>query len=122
MSSSNKFIGNFGEEIAEKYLIEVGYIILEKNFRYKTGEIDLIGRDGDYITFIEVKTRTSSNFGEPCEAVTPLKQLKIYRTAEVYIMKKKLYNFSFRFDVLEVFLSNDKKNYSIKLIKDAFQL
>ena len=122
MDSTNKSIGNFGEEVAAKYLIEIGYIILDKNFRYKTGEIDLIGKDGEFITFIEVKTRTSTNFGEPCEAVTPAKQLKIYKTAEIYIMKKKLFKFNFRFDVLEVILSNHKKDYSIRLIKDAFQI
>ena len=122
MSSSNKLKGNLGEELAENYLIEIGYIILDRNFRYKTGEIDLICKDGDYISFVEVKTRTSNIFGEPCEAVTTLKQLKICKTAEVYIMKRKLYKFNYRFDVIEVILSKNQEDYSIKLIKDAFQM
>ena len=122
MGSDNKSIGDLGEKIAEKYLIDIGYKILDKNFRYKTGEIDLIGRDDEYIAFIEVKTRTSSYFGFPCEAVTCLKQQKIYRTAEIYILQKKLFKFDFRFDVVEVFLSDTKKDYRIELIKDAFQV
>jgi len=121
MVSSNKITGNLGEALAEKYLIDIGYIVLDRNFRYKTGEIDLICKDGDCITFVEVKARKTNRFGEPCEAVTPLKQLKIYKTAEVYIMKKKLYKYDFRFDVLEVIILNDD-DYSIKLIKDAFQI
>ena len=122
MGSNNKSIGDLGEKIAEKYLIAQGYKILDKNFRYKTGEIDLIGKDGEYITFIEVKTRTSSYFGFPREAVTYLKQQKIYRTAQIYILQKKFFNFNFRFDVVEVFLSDISGNHKVKLIKDAFQL
>ena len=122
MGSNNKSIGDLGEEIAAKYLIEMGYKILDKNFRYKTGEIDLIGKDDEYITFIEVKARTSSYFGFPCEAVTYLKQQKIYRTAEIYILQKKLFKFNFRFDVVEVFLSDMKNDYRVKLIKNAFQV
>ncbi len=122
MGSNNKSIGDLGEKIAEEYLINIGYKILDKNFRYKTGEIDLIGKDNKYIVFVEVKTRTSSYFGFPCEAVTLAKQQKIYRTAEIYILQRKLFNSNFRFDVVEVFLSNMQRDYKIKLIKDAFQV
>ena len=122
MGSDNKSIGDLGEKIAEKYLIDIGYKILDKNFRYKTGEIDLIGEDNEYVAFIEVKTRTSSYFGFPCEAVTFLKQQKIYRTAQIYILQKKLFKFNFRFDVVEVFLSDMKKDCRVELIKDAFQV
>ena len=122
MGKDNKSIGDLGEQIAEKYLINLGYKILHKNFRYKTGEIDIIGKDQEYITFIEVKTRTSSYFGFPCEAVNSFKQQKIYRTAEIYIMQKKLFKTNFRFDVVEVFLSDISGNHKVKLIKDAFQL
>jgi len=122
MGADNKHIGDLGEKIAEKHLIEKGYIILDRNFRYKTGEIDLIGKDKDYISFIEVKTRTSSYFGFPCEAVTYSKQQKIYRTAEIYIMQKKLFKLNFRFDVVEVILLDEKNNYKVDLIKDAFQI
>jgi putative endonuclease len=122
MHSFNKDIGSLGEEIAENYLKHVGYIVLERNFRCKIGEIDIIGKDGDYICFIEVKTRYGVIYGSPCESVTYLKQHKIYRTAELYIMRKKLFKFNFRFDVIEIILNNSNNTPSIRLIKDAFQI
>lgn len=122
MHSFNKDIGSLGEDIAENYLRQIGYTILQRNFRCRIGEIDLIGKDGNYICFIEVKTRYGSLFGNPCESVTYSKQRKIYKTAELYIMKKKLFKFNFRFDVIEIILSNDTNTPSVKLIKDAFQL
>jgi len=120
MSSANKDIGSLGEEISEIYLTESGYTVLDRNFRCKTGEIDLIARDGDYICFIEVKTRCGDLFGSPCEAVTFSKQQKISRTAQMYILRKKLFNHFFRFDVIEVILNKENGSSSIKLIKNAF--
>ena len=121
MHSSNKDTGNLGEEISESFLIESGYTILDKNFRCKIGEIDIIAKDGEYICFVEVKTRYGDLFGRPCEAVTYSKQQKINKVAQMYIMKKKLLNFFFRFDVIEVILNKDDDSCSIKLIKNAFQ-
>lgn len=121
MHSSNKIIGNFGEEIAEKYLRDNQYKILEKNYRCKFGEIDIIAKEGEYIAFIEVKTRTSSLYGMPGEAVNYSKQHKISKVAQLYILKERLFTCNFRFDVIEVFL-NEENNTSIKLIKDAFQI
>lgn len=122
MYYSNIDKGKLGESIAEKYLRKNGYIILEKNFRSKCGEIDIIGKDKDYIVFIEVKTRSSSKFGTPREAVTFTKQNKIYKTAQLYIMEKRLLNFNCRFDVIEVILNTVTNEHSIKLIKNAFQV
>ncbi|WML35106.1 YraN family protein [Clostridium sp. OS1-26] len=122
MHSFNKDIGSLGEEIAETYLRQIGYTVLDRNFRCKIGEIDIIGKDGDYICFIEVKTRYGSIYGSPCEAVNYSKQRRIYRTAEAYIMKKKLFKFNFRFDVIEIILNNSNNTPSIRLIKDAFQI
>jgi len=121
MHSSNKDTGNLGEEISESFLIESGYTILDKNFRCKIGEIDIIAKDGEYICFVEVKIRYGDLFGRPCEAVTYSKQQKINKVAQMYIMKKKLLNFFFRFDVIEVILNKDDDSCSIKLIKNAFQ-
>ncbi|WP_315114896.1 YraN family protein [uncultured Clostridium sp.] len=122
MNFYKKNIGNFGEDLAESYLIESGYIILEKNFRCKTGEIDLIGRDGNFISFIEVKTRCGNSYGSPGEAVNYVKQWKIYKTAQMYILKKKLHRFNFRFDVVEIILNHKSHDFSISVIKDAFQV
>ncbi|BDR66895.1 UPF0102 protein [Clostridium tetani] len=122
MNSYNKQIGNIGEAIAENYLIQNGYIILDRNFSCRVGEIDIIGKDGDIISFLEVKSRYGNLYGSPGESVNFVKQYKIYKTAQLYILKKKLNRFYFRFDVIEIIFNNYNDDYSIRLIKDAFQL
>jgi putative endonuclease len=122
MKTLNKEVGNHGEYLAYNYLRELGYEILERNFKCKIGELDIIGRDGSYIVFIEVKTRFGNRYGTPSEAVTYSKQHKIHKTAEFYIMIKKLYNSNFRFDVIEVTLDQNNDNPNIRLIKNAFQI
>lgn len=118
----NKCIGNFGEKAAEAYLKQEGYTILENNFKCKIGEIDIIAQDGDYITFVEVKTRYSQQFGIPAEAITYKKQVRIIKSAQIYILKKKLFNIDFRFDVIQVMTNTNNDTISIDLIKNAFQV
>ena len=122
MYSFNKDIGALGESIAEEYLTNIGYIVLDKNFRSKFGEIDIICKDGNYIAFVEVKARYGSIYGTPAESVTAKKQNRIYKTAQLYILKKRIWKFNFRFDVIEVILNSKDNDYSVKLIKDAFQI
>ncbi|WP_373898474.1 YraN family protein [Haloimpatiens sp. FM7315] len=116
----NKNIGNYGENLAEAYLKKCGYTILDKNYYCKIGEIDLIGMDTNIICFIEVKTRYSTFYGYPSEAIIKKKQYKIYRTAQLYIIKNKLFEQNFRFDVVEILLDVNSKEPSIKLLKNAF--
>ncbi len=121
MKVFNKDIGTMGEDISENYLKSAGYRILDKNFRCKCGEIDLIAIHKDYICFIEVKTRYGINFGTPAESVTSSKQHKIYKTAQIYILNKNINDRNFRFDVIEVILNKDNNDFSINHIEDAFQ-
>lgn len=118
---NNKILGNAGEEMAYEHLISMGYRILDKNFRCKLGEIDLIGFDGDILCFIEVKTRTSNIFGNPSEAVSSYKQHRIVKSALMYISKNRLNNFMCRFDIIEIIANERLENSQINLIKDAFQ-
>lgn len=122
MHCFNKDIGGLGEDLAENYIKNHGYIILERNFRCKIGEIDIIGKDKEYIAFIEVKSRYNDDYGRPAEAVNYFKQNKIYKAAEFYIMKNKLYNHNFRFDVIEILLRLETNRYELRLIKNAFQV
>lgn len=109
-------VGTQNEELAVKYLEENGYQIINKNFYCRTGEIDIIAKDGDYIVFIEVKYRTSSKYGLPIEAVNFNKMRKITRTALFYMHKNKnSTDIPIRFDV--VVLLKDQ----INLIKNAFE-
>jgi putative endonuclease len=98
--------GLIGQNEAEKFLTGKGYRILERNYRVKSGEIDLIARDGEYIVFIEVKTRTNLLYGYPCEAVGGVKQRRIRQTALHYITRHRLSG-DFRFDVVEVLKQKD---------------
>ncbi|EJO5348193.1 YraN family protein [Clostridium botulinum] len=123
MHYCNKDIGYFGEDLACEYIKNLGYIILEKNFKCKLGEIDIIAKDKNIIAFIEVKTRYNYIYGSPSESITFKKQNKIYKTAEYYTIKNGIYNkFFFRFDVVEIILNKINNNYSVNLIKDAFQI
>lgn len=122
MNCNNKAKGSIGENISDKFLRDSGYIILERNFRCRTGEIDIIAKDGLYLAFIEVKTRLSSVYGSPGEAVNFYKKQKIYKTAQLYILINKLFNYRCRFDVIEVMLKQNNSLSSIKHIKDAFQI
>lgn len=121
MRSFNKDIGNYGENIASEHLKSLGYTILERNYRCKLGEIDIIVSCGNYVCFIEVKTRYVKLFGLPCDAVNIVKQHKILRTAKYYIMNKKFMNLNYRFDVIEVVLNYENNNFVINYIQDAFQ-
>ncbi|MBZ4643608.1 MAG: putative endonuclease [Deferribacteres bacterium] len=109
------FKGRKGEDLALEYLEKNGFVIIEKNFRSRFGEIDLIVKDGQTIVFVEVKYRLSENYGSPKEAVTNEKIKKIIRTAQYFITKNN-FNSLYRFDVVSIY--KDK----IEHIKNAFTL
>ena len=115
---NNKIIGRRGEDIAKRYLIDKKYKILEENFKCKIGEIDIIASDGEYIIFVEVKTRTSTKYGIPCQAVNFYKQRIIGKVASLYLSNNKLYNEMCRFDIVGILIMN--KQISISHIENAF--
>ncbi|GHV16739.1 UPF0102 protein [Clostridia bacterium] len=100
MKRHNKDLGNLGEKYAVEFLAEKGYRILKMNYTCKVGEVDIIARDGEYIVFVEVKTRETCQFGRPAEAVTMPKQRKIIKTASWYMMKHP--DTCARFDIIEI--------------------
>ena len=69
----NRTIGNYGEELACQYLKKQGYKILERNYRIRGGEVDIVARDQDYLVFVEVKARYFHEYGLPSESITPWK-------------------------------------------------
>lgn len=108
-------IGKKYEAQAAEFLEKQGYLILERNFQCRQGEIDLIGKEGEYLCFIEVKYRKSANYGTPLEAVTKAKQRKISKTALYYLAKKGYpEDTPCRFDV--VGMTSDKA----ELVRNAF--
>ncbi len=118
---SSKSLGFEGEELAEKFLEKLGYKILEKNYRTKFGEIDLIGIDGDAVAFIEVKLRSGKRYGNPSEAIDHKKRSQIGRVALHFLSRKRMNNFICRFDTVSL-LPAEKGNYECELIKDAFRM
>lgn len=119
MKNLNKSIGSYGETIGCDFLIKEGYRILHRNFYCKIGEIDIIGLDKDILCFIEVKTRFSTKYGYPMEAINKHKALKLKKLAEFYIIKKGLTKHFIRFDALEIFLNTNDDSYRFNLIKNV---
>lgn len=94
--------GEKGERVAERYLLSRGYEILERQWRIRQGEIDLIARKDGEIVFVEVKTRRGSEFGSPEEAVTASKRERIRFAAWAYLAKTGLTEQPFRIDVIAI--------------------
>ncbi|MDD6611155.1 MAG: YraN family protein [Clostridiales bacterium] len=113
--------GERGEQRAAEYLQRKGFRILDRNYRTRCGEIDIICADDRYLVFAEVKTRSSTVFGMPCEAVTSVKQRKLVLAAQQW-----LYNHPTelqpRFDVVEILVSPDRSTCRIRHIPDAFEV
>lgn len=113
-------LGNIGEDVAIKFFRKKGYKILERNFRTKKGEIDLIAERDGQLVFVEVKTRSSENFGEPVQFVNVAKQKRILAAALFYLTKNKLWHKKVRFDIIGITKKGD--NIDIKHEKNAFTL
>lgn len=103
--------GKLGEEIALKYIISKGGKIIERNYRTKIGEIDLIAKLNGELVFVEVKSRSNINYGYPSESVDYKKKRKITNVAKYYILDNSLENLSIRFDVIEIYLNEKKINH-----------
>lgn len=116
--------GNRGEAIAEKTVLAHGYQIVERNWRHKHLEVDLIAWDGDILVFVEVRTRNDSQFGEPYESIGRDKIQKLARAANIYINHRG-HNGEIRFDIVSVILPQNLPPGiyiapEAHLIKDAF--
>lgn len=117
---NTKSIGDYGERCAARYLKRHGYKIIERNYRTSFSELDIIATDGEYLCFVEVKTRSNIEFGLPCEAVDVRKRHKLINGATHYAVEKRL-DLPIRFDVAEVYISKGiLKRAKVNLIKNAF--
>ena len=120
MPAVNLEFGKAAENEAARFLKAKGYKILERNYKNKFGEIDIIAQQNGVICFLEVKARHSLNFGVPQEAVSIRKQRQICRVAVYYLKSNKLLDRPARFDVLALLYVNSQPEVS--LITDAFEL
>jgi len=112
-------LGKRGEDEACNYLKKQGYKIMERDFRCRFGQIDIIAEDESTLCFIEVKSRSSHSFGHPEEAITKAKRSRIKKISEYYMLLHKINNRDCRYDVVAIIeLKNGKRK--INLIKNAF--
>lgn len=115
--AQHNILGKKGEEIAVRYLKDKGYEILKQNYRHGHDEIDIVAKIIDELVIVEVKTRSSSYFGYPEEAVDLKKQKFLIRAAEAFIEEYD-FDMNIRYDIISIILKNN--DISIRHIEDAF--
>ncbi|MFH0936853.1 MAG: YraN family protein [Candidatus Daviesbacteria bacterium] len=115
---NNKSVGDKGEYLACKYLEKLGYKILDRNYRIRGGEIDIVAKDQDYLVFVEVKTRYSHKYGLPAESITPWKIKFLLKTAQFYLQKIKWEDGPYRLDFISIDFADNLNTPKIELIKN----
>ena len=114
----NKEIGIKGENLATDFLISKGYEILERNWRFKKAEIDIIAKHKGILIFVEVKTRSYSYYGEP-ESFVDNKKKRLIADAASQYMQRINYDWAIRFDIIGILIEDGKKPV-IAHFEDAF--
>jgi putative endonuclease len=120
VNNAKQLLGREGERLAEQYLKQKGYKVVERNYRCAGGELDLIVLDERVVVFVEVKTRTGHGFGSPFEAVEFHKQQRMIRAAQYFLTLKKLHQRDARFDVVGI--SWPGGELVVEHIENAFEL
>jgi putative endonuclease len=115
-AAQNKSLGEYGESVAARVLVAGGMVLLDRNWRCDAGEIDLVLRDGDVLVVCEVKTRSSSSYGHPLEAVTPPKGDRLRRLAARWVAEHDVHPGEIRIDLVGV-LRQDRGASIVEHIK-----
>ena len=113
-------LGKRGEELACAELEKRGYVIVDRRFRTRCGELDIVARDGGVLVFVEVKARSGSNFGTPFESVTWKKRQRLSQMAASYLFIRRLAGVACRFDVVAVVERQGMQ--TIELLRGAFDM
>lgn len=116
----SRLLGDKGERAAVRFLKQLGYSIISRQYRTDQGEIDVIALDGESVVFIEVKTRKSDAKGQPFEAVTLQKQKQLTRLAGVFLKKQQLLSQPARFDVISIVWGAGQSQPEIQHFQNAF--
>jgi putative endonuclease len=102
MTRAKDAVGAYGERVAVRYLVEQGMVLLDRNWRCRSGELDVVLRDGEVVVFVEVKTRRSGRFGTPAEALVPAKVVRLRQAAAQWLAQSGVRAREVRFDVVSV--------------------
>ena len=113
-------LGKRGEDLACEELKKRGYVIVERRFRTRFGELDIVARDGHVLVFVEVRARSSCSFGTPFESVTWKKRQRLSQMAAAYLFVKRLPGVACRFDVVSVLERQGER--TIELMRSAFDM
>lgn len=112
--------GKAAEDAAAIYLAKQGHTILERNYRCPIGEIDIVSRQGEYLVFVEVRSRKGAAFGLPQETVNWNKRQRVRRLAAQYLQVKRAWQAKCRFDVIGIVYGENDEILSLEHITDAF--
>lgn len=118
-NAARQGLGRTGERLAMEHLSAAGYRIIERNFRCRYGEIDLIAEEDDELVFVEVKTRRGNAYGLPEDAVTPIKQRRLIQLALYYLDLHNCAERSWRIDVVAVQMSATGRIEEIRIHRHA---
>jgi putative endonuclease len=119
MTVARQELGRYGEDLACAELARRHYVIVERRYRTRAGELDIVARDGECLVFVEVKARRGEEFGHGAEAVTPQKQQKIVWMATDYLARHQLAHMPCRFDVVAI--DTDVTPPDVTILRDAFR-
>ena len=112
-------LGKSGENYACRELERRGYAIVARRFRTRSGELDIIAREGETLVFVEVKARRTTRYGTPVEGVTALKRRRLLKMAAEYVLLRGVCNASCRFDIVSV-LFGEGLRPRVEVLKNAF--
>jgi putative endonuclease len=110
-------LGELGEDLAVEELEKNGYEIVERNWRFKKAEIDIIARKNEVLAIVEVKTRSSNYFGDPQDFVNPKKIKMLVEAVNEYVVSKDL-DVEVRFDIIAIIINQNK--LTLEHLEDAF--
>ena len=116
MATHNE-LGKIGEELALKFLVENGYVVVAQNYYYKKAEIDIIAQKNEVLAVVEVKTRSTNYFGNPQDFVTPKKIKLLTMAVDHYVIKNNL-DVDVRFDIIAI--TKEQEGFKIEHLEDAF--
>ena len=118
MSRARQALGRFGEDLACAELEKRGYVVIERRYRRRGGELDIIARDGRTVAFVEVKAREGRDFGDAAEAVTGRKRRRMTQLALDYLARHHLTECACRFDVVSIYVGPERT--TIEVFQNAF--
>lgn len=119
MPHTRQVLGAAGERAAERYLVDLGYVVLERNWHAgRYGEIDIVAQEGDTLVVVEVKTRHGTGFGNPEDAVNGVKQAKLQGAAQAYLLAHPHLPQAVRIDVVAVIMAPDGELLELKHYRD----